>query len=143
MFALTTKRRMHGTCFHPPVLALPRKRVEDCSMSPVPCKFKRLADGSDNETYVKKLGKLADVLESLPHDFGRAVPALRELRERLQEGRVAGEDDDPPPLKFLSAVPPERAEVPLTSNMYYEHLPDTSWQLLTTFHRMSPQNRGA
>ena len=48
VFALT-EGRMHGTCFHPPVLALPRKRVEDCSMSPFPCEFKRPADGSDNE----------------------------------------------------------------------------------------------
>ena len=29
-------------------------------------------------------------------------------------------------------MPPQ---APLTSNMYYEHLPDTSWKLLAKFHR--------
>ena len=30
------------------------------------------------------------------------------------------------------SMPPQ---APLTSNMYYEHLPDTSWKLLAKFHR--------
>ncbi|CAJ1363954.1 unnamed protein product, partial [Effrenium voratum] len=135
VYALT-KGRMHGTSFHPPVLALPRKRVEDCALSPVPCDCKTLAEGADKQDRLKKLTKLADTLESLPHDFTRAVPALRGLIEQLQEGRVARPEDDAPPLKWLGAAPPERSEVPLTRNMYYEHLPDTSWQLLATFHRM-------
>ena len=135
--------RMRGTSFHPPVLALPRKRVEDCALSPVPCDCKTLAEGADKQDRLKKLTKLADTLESLPHDFTRAVPALRGLIEQLQEGRVARPEDDAPPLKWLGAAPPERSEVPLTRNMYYEHLPDTSWQLLATFHRMPARRADA
>ena len=142
VYALT-KGRMHGTSFHPPVLALPRKRVEDCALSPVPCDCKTLAEGVDKQDRLKKLTKLADTLESLPHDFTRAVPALRGLIEQLQEGRVARPEDDAPPLKWLGAAPPERSEVPLTRNMYYEHLPDTSWQLLATFHRMPARRADA
>ena len=75
VFALT-KGRMHITSFHPPVLALPRRRVEDCSLSPVPCDFKRLAEGTDAQEIIKRMGRLADTLESLPHDFSRAVAQL-------------------------------------------------------------------
>ena len=75
VFALT-KGRMHITSFHPPALALPRRRVEDCSPSPVPSDFKRLAEGTDTKEVIQRMGRLADTLESLPHDFSRAVAQL-------------------------------------------------------------------
>ena len=72
VFALT-KRRMHMTSFRPPVLCYPRRRVEHCALSPVPSDFKNLAEGSSKDDYIKKVVKLADALEPLPHDFTRAA----------------------------------------------------------------------
>ena len=72
VFALT-KGRMRMTSFRPPVLCYPRRRVGHCALSPVPSDFKSLAEGSSKDDYIKKVVKLADALEPLPHDFTRAA----------------------------------------------------------------------
>ena len=63
VFALS-KGRMHGTRFHPPVLALPRHRVQEVSLSPVPMSVHHLADAATSDVKLKKLEKLANVLSS-------------------------------------------------------------------------------
>ena len=139
VFAMT-KGRMHGASFLPPVLALPRQRVIDSALSTVPGPCRDLAEGAASQKRLATLTKLADTLEGLPHDFARSVARIREKVTLLEQGQSAETSEEAPPLVWLGRPPPERSEVPLTRNMYYEHLPDTSWQLLARFHR-APQNR--
>lgn len=128
---------MHGTRFHPPVLALPRHRVEESSLSPVPMLVHVLADAATSDVKLKNLEKLANVLSSLPQDYSRVCNRMREMVQWLQEGHVGALAEEAPPLRWLGRAAPERSdEVTRSSNMYYEHLPDTSWQLLAKFHRM-------
>ena len=136
VFALT-KGRMHGTRFHPPVLALPRHRVQEASLSPVPMSVHHLADAATSDVKLKNLEKLADVLSRLPGDYSRVCNRMREMVQWLQEGHVGALAEEAPPLRWLGRAAPERSdEVTRSTNMYYEHLPDTSWQLLAKFHRM-------
>ena len=82
----------------------------------------------------KELVKLADRLDSPSGE--RYEKAARAIRERLGGHAPA---EQAPKLEFLSH--PHGARVPIThtSNQYYEHLPDTSWRLLASFHRFPAQ----
>ena len=136
VFALT-KGRMHGSSFHAPVLCLPRHRVVDSSLfgSPVPSSVHDLADAAGSEMKLKHLEKLANVLGALPGDYSRACNRLRDMVGWLQQGHVGSPAEHAPPLRWLGRAAPARSEISRSTNMYYEHLPDTSWQLLARFHR--------
>lgn len=127
---------MHGSSFHPPVLALPRRRVLEASLSTVPSSVHGLADAADSDARLKNFERLANVLASLPGDFTRVCDRLRDMVAWLQQGHVGAAAEEAPPMQWLGRPAPERGEVTQSSNMYYEHLPDTSWQLLARFHRM-------
>lgn len=141
VFALT-KGRMHGSSFHPPVLVLPRHRAVEASLSPVPLSVHFLADGASSDGKLKHYEKLANVLGSLPGDFSRACNRLRDMVGWLQQNHVGSPPEDAPPLQWLGRVVHERErDLPRTLNQYYEHLPDTSWQLLAKFHRLPRQRQ--
>ena len=111
VFALT-KGRMHGSSFHAPVLCLPRHHVK-----------------------LKELEKLANVLGALPGDYTKACNRLRDMVGWLSQNCVS-DSPHPPDLRWLARLSPARGAVPRSSNVYYEHLPDSSWQLLARFHRL-------
>ena len=140
VFALT-KGRMHGTRFHPPVLALPRQRVLQAELPPVPAGVHHLADAATSEVKLKNYEKLADVLSSLPGDYSRVCNRLRDLVQALQDNHVGQLAEDAPPLRWLGRPGDQRGDVTASKNIYYEHLPDTSWQLLARFHRLPKQPR--
>ena len=59
------------------------------------------------------------------------LQAADKIKELLEEA-----DGDPhPPLTWLAAPAEPRALVPSTTNAYFDHLKDTSWEILATFHR--------
>ena len=80
----------------------------------------------------KELVNLADQLDSTSGE--RYEKAARAIRERLE---VRAPAEQAPKLEFLARPPGAREPIRHTSNQYYEHLPDTSWRLLASFH-LSP-----
>ena len=130
VFAIV-KGRMHMTKTQPPVLAIPH-----CLLALIPGKeprdMKRERDMPDNRK--QELIKLAGHLDSTSGE--RYEKAAKTIRERLGPRAPA---DQAPKLEFLSHTHGARAPITLTSNQYYEHLPDTSWRLLASFRRTPVQ----
>ena len=82
----------------------------------------------------KELVKLADQLDSTSGE--RYEKAARAIRERLGVCVLA---EQAPKLEFLSHPHGAREPIKSTSNQYYDHLPDTSWRLLASFHHSPVQ----
>jgi hypothetical protein len=119
-----TKGRMYMTQAHRPVLALPHVFLDKLHTDAPPSAKTRPAMNPERQG---ELAKLATVLDTMPRPY---VAAARLIRKML--------DDPAPvlsPLSWLVAPCPQRQKVIPTTNKYYEHLPDTSWRLLATFHR--------
>ena len=105
-------------------------------MPNVPGSCSDLAEIARSDDRLGKLTKLAEVLQGLPHDFSRAVGRLHDVVQWLGQGHVGAPEEEAPPMIWLGKPAGERCELVFTQNMYYGHLPDTSWQLLARFHRM-------
>ena len=121
--------------FHAPVLCLPRHRVVDASLTSTPGSMHSLADAATSEVKLKELEKLANVLGALPGDYTKACNRLRDMVGWLSQNCVS-DSPHPPDLRWLARLSPARGAVSRSSNVYYEHLPDSSWQLLARFHRL-------
>ena len=123
VFALT-KGRMYMTEWKAPVLCLPERALQKMTADvPLMERARKDLKGKDN------LKRLEDALrEKL------VVPKIR-AADKIRSFRAEEEGNHPPPLQWLAAEAPPRAAVSVTGNAYYEHLADTSWNLLATFHR--------
>ena len=125
------KGRMYMTESLPPVLVLPKSVLEAAQLPPLPTEILKAEPPSDDEKAA--LLKLAQYLDSQAVGMTRAAAEIRE--------RYLSDDPDAaipaaPPLLWLQGQPPVHREViPVTRNMYYEHLPDDSWPMLVKFHR--------
>ena len=125
------KGRMYMTESQPPVLVLPKSKLEAAQLAPLPDQILTPEPPSKEEQGA--LSKLAAYLDSQAVGLPRAAAAIRE--RYLSDGSPVP-DDVAPPLLWLQGQPPVLREViPLTRNMYYEHLPDDSWPMLVKFHR--------
>ena len=123
------KGRMYMTESHAPVLVLPKSKLDAAQLPPLPTQILVAEPPSPEDKGV--LGKLATYLESQAVDLSRAAA---EIRLRYLSDVAA--DPVAPPLLWLQGQPPAHREViPVTQNMYYEHLPDDSWPMLVKFHR--------
>ena len=71
---------------------------------------------------------MALTLERDLYGYPRAARALRELARS-----VAGPAQPP---GSLGEPPPQQAPVTHSANEYFGHLPDTSWHLRVTYHRV-------
>ena len=125
------KGRMHMTKCQNPVLAFPQCLLKDMS-GVVPDKC--LVPEPLKEPRKNELLKLAEILEFKVADpYPKAAEAIRNL--------VHAPDRAPAPLPWLSQDGWTRTPVDMTSNPYYEHLPDTSWNLLASFSRKATRPR--
>ena len=124
VFAIT-KGRMYHTKTMSPVLVLPHAILNRISGS-VPKDI--LKQEAMTKPERDNLEKLARTLRCMPQPYLRAA---RDIDIMLSEA----EPEQPPVFNWLALPPPPRAAVSITRNAYYEHLPDTSWNLVATFHR--------
>lgn len=106
-----------------PVLIMPEDR---CSwvqnLAPTTCLAAPISDER-----AAKLLKLATIFEKESYGFHRAAVEIRRLVERPPL--------ELPPPGWLASPPRAPALVQVTGNPYFAHLPETSWNLLVTFHR--------
>ena len=77
---------------------------------------------------VNKLQQFRQSLMNMPQPYLKAAAAIERIIEDSDNG-------PPPPKLWLDADSEPRTAVQTTRNKYYEHLPDTSWNLLVTSHR--------
>ena len=127
-----TKGRMYMTKGQAPVLVLPHSFLPRVS-SPTPTELHPRAPLEKPEK--DNLTKLAAALEGMPRPYLKAAEVIRNtLREEPQEA--------PCNFRWLGEAAPPREAVQPTGNRYYEHLPDTSWNLLATFHRQPAAGGG-
>ena len=121
-----TKGRMYMTSVKPPVLVIPHQRLSEVQgRSPSNMRSKHDLDDSEKD----QLQKLASALSSVPgQPYNRAVAEID--RMVCPAGRVP-----PPPKVWLEEEAPPRTAVIHSKSQYYEHLPDTSWNLVASFRR--------
>ena len=119
------KGRTHHTQTQSPVLVLPRAILQRVGTATPEAVLRR----PPLEGAMKaNLLKLARLVRSMPQPYLRAATEMESLA-------AEAEPEAPPVLGWLGHGPPARSPVSPTRNAYYEHLPDTSWNLLATFHR--------
>ena len=127
VFALT-KGRMHMTKTKAPVLALPHSSLSSVTTNQ-PAKlmdFRETKKAQKNE-----LQKLHDQLQT---KMATINPRTIKLLKDILAG-AGGSERSVPDLDWLLSGPRCRQPVEATHNVYYEHLPDTSWNLLASFRR--------
>ncbi len=128
-----TKRWMHSEQAAPPVLVLPRERLQllqtpgpiDAKTKPVPMTQQRK----------RELEDLASHLEAMTEDWGmgfsyfRAATALRRL--------AAGDIPQPAAHTWLwGAYPARTGPLAVTRNRYFNTIPEMAWSLLIRFRRL-------
>ena len=122
VFALT-KGRMHMSKWKAPVLCLPVNALSKMTGNAPPELARNDVKGPEN---LRKLAKA--LVEKMPQPKARAAGKIQSMLDE-NDGNPAA------PLQWLADPPPPRAAVSATTNAYFDHLPDTSWELLSTFHR--------
>jgi len=129
VFAIV-KGRMHMVKTQPPVLALPHCLLSSVQGLQPPQVKEARAIPADRRN---ELDKLATRLDESADRYPRAAEVIRK--------RLAGipEEGEAPTFECLSDPVEARVPVATTSNPYYEHLPDTAWRLLASFHRVRAQ----
>ena len=120
------KTWMHSTDSRGPLLVLPACR-RDLVAYPTPQEItlRPALQPAD----VNELTSMATLLEKPQYNLGRGAAALRQLISEPVQYTL-------PPSDWLAtgvAGPPEMTAD--TGNQIFTHLPDTSWNLLATFHR--------
>ena len=120
------KGRMYMIKTKTPVLALPHCRLAFMINNLVPTTLLSRQPFTPREQ--ENLQKLITIFRTMPNGYLRAAATI----ERLLQG---AENFQIPPSPWLETEPPAREAVHLTQNQYYEHLPDTSWNLVSVFHR--------
>ena len=114
------------TSVKPPVLVIPHQRLSEVQgRSPSNMRSKHDLEDSEKD----QLQKLASALRSVPgQPYNRAVAEID--RMVCPAGRVP-----PPPKVWLEEEAQPRTAVIHSKSQYYEHLPDTSWNLVASFRR--------
>ena len=77
---------------------------------------------------VEKRGDLEKLINVLKVWIPRSVQSVQDALRPPDSGPA-------PELSFLRSCPPRRERVAHTTNIFYEHLPDTSRQLFVKFRR--------
>jgi len=125
---IVCKGRMHMTETHRPILALPHVTLAGVQTTSPQMMLPR---NPFEQSQRNKLEELVGVLRRMPKPYPRAAARI----EKILGGDLGAE---PGPLMWLQAHAPPRAVVQVTTNAYYEHLPDNSWNLLAKFRRRKP-----
>ena len=119
------KTWMHSTTSKGPLLCCPVDR-RDNVVRPYPgAVLYREPLSAQQENDIRSL---ANLLEKPQYNLGRGAAALRAY--------IDGDDHyELPPAGWLASVEQPGPASPDTGSAVFPHLPDTSWNLLATFHR--------
>ena len=121
-----TKGRMHMTAWQPPVLALPYGRLA------------RMGDPCPETCYGRKAVLNTANYKQLSRKLMELPTPMIRASEEIDALLRGGPGPPLPPLLWLAQGPPARENITYSSNLYYEHLPDTSWNLVASFSRAAP-----